>query len=204
MRKIFLIVIPFLILVMGVGCRSVPTGSDRPSALEKKFGAFSVIKEDEDLAVIVDTELARRRKNENYFPLGVKIANKSLESLIIDRESLILVDENENIYYMPDIVELQEKYDKLAPDHKFKSQTGLIGDQILTSFTYFRQAESNFFPQTQGAARIIDSVYIRNKGYMEDLIYFPMPPGGIEGKKLKLRIDVFELEAPFEIHFTVK
>jgi len=38
---------------------------------------------------------------------------------------------------------------------------------------------------------------------MEDLIYFPMPSGGIEGKILKLRLEAPELEIPFEIRFIV-
>lgn len=68
-----------------------------------------------------------------------------LESLTLDRDSLILIDQNDDIYYMPDILELQRYYDKLVADHKFKIQTGLIGDQMLTSFSYYRKAESNFF-----------------------------------------------------------
>ena len=189
------------ILTMIVGCSAYRLKG--PSGEERKFGAFAFIKENENLAVVVDIELTKRRKGENYFPLGVKIANKNLYSLTLDRDSLVLVDENDDIYYMPDIVELQMYYDKLAPDHKFMSQTGLLGDKILTSFSYFRRAESNFFPHTQGAARIIDKVYIQNKGFMEDLIYFPMPPGGIEGKVFKLRVEASELEIPFEISFKV-
>lgn len=196
------ILITFFILVL-LDC--TPTRVQKPNVSEevKKFGTFAYIKENSDLAMVIDVELAKRRMNENYFPLGIKIANKNLEMMLVDRETLHLVDENGNVYTMPDTLELQKNYDKLAPDHKFKSQTGLLGDQLLTSFTYFQKAESNFFPQTQGAARIIDFVNIQKKGYMEDLIYFPMPAGGIKGKKLKLRLDIFELEQPFEISFSV-
>lgn len=201
MKRIFYGALFLFILIMIVGCSAYRW--EGPPLEEKKLGAFAFIKEDENLAVVVDLELTQRRKGENYFPLGVKIANKKLNRLTLDRDSLILVDENDDIYYMPDVVELQMYYDKLAADHKFKSLTGLLGDQILTSFSYFRRAASNFFPQTQGAARVIDMVYIQNKGYMEDLIYFPIPPGGIEGKVLKLRVEAYELEIPFEISFKV-
>jgi hypothetical protein len=169
----------------------------------RKIGAFSYIKENKDLAIVVDLELAKRRLKENYFPLGIKIANKNLDSIIVDRDTLFLVDENDKVYSMPDILEVQKNYDKLGTDHKFKSQTGILGDELLTSFSYFQKALSNFFPQTQGAARVIDTVFIQKKGYMEDLIYFPMPSGGIEGKKLKLRLDVFDLENPFEMTFSI-
>lgn len=204
MRKSFHGVSFFLILVLAASCTSYQAGRGSTIPSVRKFSVFSYIKENKDLAVIVDTELARRRKDEDYFPLGIKIANKSMESLIVDRESLILVDQDGKVYYMPDILELQKNYDLLASDHKFKSQTGLIGDQMLTGFSYFRQALSNFFPETQGAGKVIDRVYMQKKGYMEDLIYFPMPPGGIEGKILVLRLDAPQLEVPFEVHFPVE
>jgi len=201
MRKSFYGISLFLMLALGMSCATYQAGKGIPTV--RKFGFFSYIKENKDLALVVDTELARRRKDENYFPLGIKVANKNLDSLTIDREALILVDQDGTEYAMPDILELQENYDRLTADHKFKTQTGLIGDQVLTSFSYYRQAESNFFPQTQGAGYIINRVYIQKKGYMEDLIYFPMPPGGIEGKTLLLRLASPQLEVPFEIPFPI-
>lgn len=203
MRKFYMISI-LLISISIASCATKRASLEDLPESTKKFGAFSFIRENQDMVVVVDVELAQRRKSEDYFPLGVKIANKNLDSLTLERECFILVDQNDDIYYMPDVLELQRQYDKLVSDHKFKSQTGLLADQMLTSFTYFREAESNFFPQTQGAARVLDWVYIQKKGYMEDLIYFPMPPGGIEGKKLKLRLDAYELETAFEIIFIVK
>ncbi len=201
MKRIYYGVLVLFVLTLIVSCSAYRLKNLYGE--ERKFGAFAFIKENDDMAVVVDIELTKRRKSENYFPLGVKIANKNIFSLTLDRDSLILVDENDDIYYMPGIVELQMYYNKLAPDHKFKSQIGLLGDKLLTSFSYYRKAESNFFPQTQGAARVLDKVFIQNKGYMEDLIYFPMPPGGIDGKVFKLRVEAFELEIPFEIRFKV-
>jgi hypothetical protein len=159
--------------------------------------------EDEHIIVTVDTELTRLRTEEKYFPLSIKIANKRLPSLTLTRNSFILVDENRAPYYMPDIKELQKNYDKLTPDSRYRSQTGLLRDQMPTSFTYYRRAESNFFPATAGGARVIDEVYVRQRGFMEDVIYFPMPPGGIDGKVLIFRIDAEELEVPADIAFSV-
>jgi len=200
MKKIFCLVAVFF---FGASFSSCVTEKVQISGLDKKFGAFSFIREDSNLVMIVDVELAKSRVDENFFPLGIKIANKKLESLIVDRKGLLLVDENDVVYYMPDILELQKSYDKLAPDHKFKIQTGLLGDRMVTSFSFYRQAESNFFPQTQGAARVIDSVYLQKNGFMEDLIYFPRPLGGIKGKRLRLRLDVFGYDQPFEVAFSV-
>jgi hypothetical protein len=159
--------------------------------------------EDEHLIIVVDVELARRRMEQKYFPLSIKIANKRLPGLTLTRNSFILIDENRIPYYMPGVVELKKNYNMLASDSRFRSQTGLLGDQLVSSFSYYRKAESHFFPQTAGAGRVFDEVYVRQRGYMEDLIYFPMPPGGIEGKVLILRIDAEELEVPADIAFTV-
>jgi hypothetical protein len=73
----------------------------------------------------------------------------------------------------------------------------------MTGFSYFRKAEGRLFPQTQGGGRTVDSIYVQTKGYMEDLVYFPMPAGGIRGKILKLRLDVYELGKPLDVAFRV-
>jgi hypothetical protein len=196
-------IICIALLVLVTGCASVPTEETGTMAI-KKVGAYSYMRETPNMAIVVDVELAQKRTEEPYFPLGIKIANKRLDRIIVDRETLVLVDEKDQIYRMPDAIELEEKYNKLVPDYKFKSQTGILGDQVMTSFSFYRKAESRFFPEVQGGARVIDSVYLRTNGYMEDLIYFPMPAGGIKGKNLKLRLDVFELDAPFEIIFPIQ
>jgi hypothetical protein len=38
---------------------------------------------------------------------------------------------------------------------------------------------------------------------MADLVYFPMPEGGIRGKILRLRLDVYELGKPVDVAFLV-
>ena len=182
-----------------------PVVPEDPNTIEiTKVGSYSYMRQSRDLAIVVDVEMARKRTEEAYFPLGIKIANKRLGQVIVDRETLVLVDENGRIYSMPGVVELERNYDKLVPDHKFQSQTGIMGDTLLTGFSYYQKADSRFFPQVQGGGRVIDSVKIRAHGYLEDMIYFPMPEGGIKGRMLRLRLDVYELEKPFEIVFPVQ
>jgi hypothetical protein len=203
MKRAFYGILLVTLVVLVTACATVPP--EKPGTIEiKKVGAFSYMRETSDMAIVVDVELAQKRTEEPYFPLGIKIANKRLNRIVVDRETLVLVDEKDQVYKMPDIVELEQKYNKLVPDHKFQSQTGILGDTLLTSFSYYRRAESRFFPQVQGAARVINSVYLPTTGYMEDLIYFPMPVGGIKGKNLRLRLEVFELDAPFDIIFPIQ
>jgi hypothetical protein len=189
------------LVFLAMGCATVgPAGKGGEAS---RTASFSYTWEDKNLAIIVDVELARRRAEEPYFPLGIKIANKRLNRIIVDRETLFLIDETDAVYPMPSIEELSLKYDKLVPDNKFKSQTGVLGDQIMTGFSYFRKAEGRLFPQTQGGGRTVDAVYVQTKGYMEDLVYFPMPVGGIKGKILRLRLDVYELGKPLDVAFRI-
>jgi len=203
MKKCTLGIFLVALLILAAACASV--APEKPGTIEiQKTGPFTYMRQTSDLAIVVDVELAQRRTGEAYFPLGIKIANKHLSSVLIDRETLVLVDEAGQVYQMPDIVELEKKYDKLVQDHKFQSQTGIIGDTILTSFSYYQKAPSRFFPQVQGGGYVINSVKLRSFAYIEDMIYFPVPPGGIKGKTLKLRLDVFDLDKPFEILFPVQ
>ncbi|NMD11103.1 MAG: hypothetical protein GYA74_08005, partial [Acidobacteria bacterium] len=144
-----------------------PVVPEDPNTIEiTKVGSYSYMRQSRDLAIVVDVEMARKRTEEAYFPLGIKIANKRLGQVIVDRETLVLVDENGRIYPMPGVVELERNYDKLVPDHKFQSQTGIMGDTLLTGFSYYQKADSRFFPQVQGGGRVIDSVKIRAHGYL--------------------------------------
>jgi hypothetical protein len=187
--------------VLAAGC--VTVGPEGKGGEASRTASFSYTWQDPNLAIIVDVELARRRAEEPYFPLGIKIANKRLKRIIVDRETLFLVDEADAVYPMPSVEELSLQYDKLTPDNKFKSQTGILGDQIMTGFSYFRKAEGRLFPQTQGGGRTVRTIYVQTKGYMEDLVYFPMPAGGIKGKTLRLRLDVFELGKPLDVAFRI-
>jgi len=203
MRALFLLLFLFLSGALLLCCGGYNVSDESSSDGGESPGGFIYQGEDEKLIVVVDVELTRRRLEEKYFPLSIKIANKRLRSLTLTRDSFILIDENRIPHYMPDIKELQKNYELLNSDDNFRSQTGFLGDQIVRSFSYYRKAESNFFPKTAGAGRVIDEVYVRQRGYMEDLIYFPMPQDGIQGKVLVLRIDAEELEVPADIAFTV-
>jgi hypothetical protein len=198
--RLFFLVFSIALLI---ACGGYDVNDESSSGGDGNYAGSYFQGEDEHIIVAVDVELTRLRLEEKYFPLSVKVANKRLPSLTLTRNSFIFIDENRIPYYMPDIKELQKNYDKLTPDSKFRSQTGLLRDQMPTSFTYYRRADSNFFPAVAGGGRVINEVYVRQRGFMEDMIYFPMPPDGITGKVVILRVDAEELEVPADIAFSV-
>ena len=132
------------------------------------------------------------------------IANKKLAAVTVTRDSLILIDPSGKTYGMASIQEIQDKYKKLLADSQYRDSSAYTDSQALTSFTSFQVQRSNFFPKASGGARVTNRVILKPRGYIDDRIYFPMPETGIEKQKLILRLVAPELEAPFDVVFTVK
>ncbi len=185
-------------------CRAKRAEEKIISGVDKKVGRYSYKKENLNLIIIVDTETARMRKKEKYFPLDIKVANKDLDSLTLTRENVFLLDEKGNRYHMASVEEILRDYDKLLLDSRFRDEGFVVGNKIATSFEFFIQEKSNFFPVKAGAGRVTDSVIIGRNRFIEDRLYFPMLPEGIEGKKLKLLFEVPELDFPLEVSFFVE
>jgi hypothetical protein len=193
----------FLVCSFLVSCGSQQVETDLPPGLDIKAGAYSYRNENKQVSMVVDYEVARLRKEEKYFPLDIMIANKTLASVTVTRDSLILIDPNGKAYNMADIQEIQDKYEKLWADSQYRDSSAFTDTQSLTSFTNFQAQRSNFFPKSAGGARVTNRVIIRPRGYIDDRVYFAMPETGIDKKKLILRLVAPELEAPFDIIFSV-
>ncbi|MFC2165833.1 hypothetical protein ACFLT2_12670 [Acidobacteriota bacterium] len=184
-------------------CGTKQVETDLPAGLDVKSGMYSYRSEDKEVSVIVDYEVARLRKEENYFPLDIMIANKKLPAVTVTRDSLILIDANGKTYSMASIQEIQDKYQKLWADSQYRDSSAYTDTQSLTSFTQYQVQRSNFFPEAAGGARVTNRVIIRPRGYIDDRVYFPMPETGIEKQKLILRLVAPELESSFDVVFTV-
>lgn len=204
MKQVVLFTLSVGLFLLLISCGTQQVETDLPAGLDKKHGAYSYIREDRQVSMLIDYEVARLRKENMYFPLDVMIANNDLKSVTVTRESLILIDANGKAYGMPTIDEIQNKYSNLWADSLFKYPSVFSDDQSLTSFTFYQVQRSNFFPRTAGAARVTDKVIIRPKGYIEDRLYFPMPDAGIDKQKLILRLVAPELDMSFDVVFTVK
>lgn len=189
------------LFLMSCGGQQVNTGL--PPGLDVKAGAYSYRGESKQVSMVVDYEVARLRKDEKYFPVDVMIANKKLASITVTRDSLILIDASEKTYSMASIQEIQDNYEKLLADSRYRNSSAFTDTQALTSFTSYQVQRSNFFPEAAGGARVTNRVIIRPRGYIDDRVYFPMPETGIEKQKLILRLVASELDAPLDVVFTV-
>jgi hypothetical protein len=173
----------------------------------RKIGYFTFLNEDRSVALIVDVELARMRKTEKFLPLGIRVANKDIYPLKVDRQSFLLVDPTDRTYSMPGYKEVGAAYDKYSLDAKYYALKLFSEGDIMTGFASFRKLPCSFFPHPYKASAmhdvLIDSIEIPQGSFVQDLIYFPRPGSDVTGQKLRLRLQSPELEEPCEVAFIV-
>mgnify|MGYP000692931951 CR=1 FL=1 len=171
--------------------------------LAPKFSRYAYKVEDDQLIVIVDTELARLRLAEPYIPLDITIANKGLYSLTLTRSSFVLIDVSGEEYPLAEIDEVQQLYGKLVADSRYSYENLPLSKHAQTSFNYFGRQRCNFFPWIPGAARVTDVVIMPIRSYIYDRLYFRAPPRERLTEILRLRVEAPELEYPLEIAFQI-
>jgi len=184
-------------------------GQEEKEALAptRKIGYFTFLNEDRSVALVVDVELARMRKAEKYLPLGIRLANKDIYTLKLDRQSLLLVDSADKTYSMPGYKQVEAAYDKYSLDAKYYARKLFTEGDILTGFASFLKLPCSFFPHPFKDSVmhdiLIDSIDMPQRSFIEDLVYFPNPGSDVAGQKLRLRLQGPELEEPCEVAFVV-
>ncbi len=177
------------------------------AGLGRKIGYFTYLDEDRSTALAADVELARMRKAEKYVPLRIWVANKSVSTLKIDRQSLLLVDEAGKTFSMPGFKVVEASYNKYSLDAKYYAREVFKEGDLMTAFSSFQKIPCSFFPQfykTRGIHDVlIDTVDLPQRSFIEDLVYFPNPGAEAMGKALRLRLQEPELEEPLEVGFVV-
>ncbi len=188
--------------------RSLNQEEKEALAPTRKIGYFTFLNEDRSVALLVDVELARMRKAEKYLPLGIRVANKDIYSLKVNRQSLLLVDEAEGKYSMPGFKELEAAYNKYSLDAKYFARKVFSEGDIVTGFASFQKLPCSFFPHPFKDSVmhdiLIDSIDMPQRSFIEDLVYFPKPGSDLAGQKLRLRIQGPELEEPCDVAFIIE
>lgn len=193
-------------LIGASACRFGPRelrGVEAPD-VDRKLSTFAYIEEGELVTFIVDVKATRDRGDERYLPLEVAVANRGLKSLPITRESFVLVDEEGNRFPLASPRELLESYPMLDLDRRYSE----IASIAFARFHTFTRYDSQFSPTRSmgvgGSNLVVDRVTLPRSGYIIDWLYFPMPPGGIEGKRFDLFLSSPALEDPVFVKFRVR
>jgi hypothetical protein len=172
--------------------------------VDKKLSTFVFVEEGKLGSLLVGTRAAQYRREDPYVPLEISVANRGLEKLTLTRESFTLVDETGRRYPCAGPSELMSGYEFLDLDRRLQE----IREIVFNRFSAFTRYPSQFSPVRQGSALpgtstlVRDAVYLPRFGYIIDMLYFPMPDGGIpSGRVFELFLDAPELEEPIYCKF---
>jgi len=176
----------------GTPGREIRSASD----VDRKFDNTSYIEEGELVALIAGTRVAIARKNPDFIPIEVAIVNKGLPALSLNRESFTLVDSDGTSYPMLDGKEVGKKYN-IDVDRRLATLPPVVrgifggysqvGASLTTSF-------DNPIPR---------ELYIQRHAWAAELIYFPMPEGGAQGRVFELFMNARELDDPVFVRFEI-
>jgi hypothetical protein len=191
------------LLAAAPGCVRQPMRGVPATGLDRKLSTFAFIEEGDLVTVIVDVLATRDRGEHAYVPLEVAIANQGLKHLRLTRESFSLVDDAGQRYPLSTARELIEGYDLLDHDRRVAELVRILPSRFAT----FTRYPSRFSPQPMGPddrpTLVLDSVTLPQYGYLLDVLYFPMPAGGVNRKTLELFVESADLPDPVFVRFSV-
>lgn len=192
-----------LVLLAASGCVRQPLRGVPATGLDRKLSTFAYIEEGDLVTVIVDVLATRDRGEHAYVPVEVAIANQGLKHLRLTRESFSLVDDAAQRYPLSTARELIEGYDLLDHDRRVAELAKILPSRFAT----FTRYPSRFSPQPMASgdrpSLVLDSVTLPRYGYLLDVLYFPMPVGGVNGKTLELFVESADLPDPVFVRFSV-
>ena len=158
-------------------------------------------KEEGAVAVLVaGVDAARFIRKEPYFPLFVLLANRSAQTFEITRESFMLEDPLGRQYAMPPAREVTANYPRLDLDRRLFRQNRQFTASAVNLMT---SIPSEFFPSASRRTVLNEQVSLPPQGYLEDVLYFPIPESGLNGVPLRLLFRDRTLSDPIQVVFEV-
>ena len=149
---------------------------------------------------VVDAFPASLERTSGYIPLRIAVAvtDKGVP-VKITPDSFTLIDAQGVATPVASYSSLMKGYDRRTADQTLFRQYPM---QLNNDFRSLRLVGSNFFPPPGGGTRI-PAVELGAFTWFRDVLYFPMPAGGIDGT-MTLRLSAPGLEAPLDVIFSIK
>jgi hypothetical protein len=182
------------------GCMSLERNPNVVSPYSDKLSAFNYKEDGSVASLVVGVDGARFIRKEAYFPLYVQVGNKSKVTFTITREAFTLEDPLGRQYSIAPAREVAENYGRLDLDRRLFVQNRQFTATGVGLMTYI---PSDFYPSSARRSLLIEQVSLPPRGYMEDVIYFPIPESGLNGVPLRLLFKVKEIEEPIQVVFEV-
>lgn len=112
--------------------------------------------------------------------------------LRITRESFYLADPEGNRTGLAPLSEVIRGYRFLNLDRSLLKDRGVLE----TRFDFYTRIPSRFFPVPAGPELVRDRVELPRGTYLQDVLYFPSPRGGLRDRRFDLFLDCKPLEDP--------
>ena len=187
-----------LLMTLAAGCASAPN-PNIVSPVSKKLSTFNYKDEGSLLLIVVGTEAAQYNVKEKYFPLFVTMANKQAATLHITRESFSFEDSLGRRYSPLPVEIIQAEYHRGEFDRKLFRENYAF---TATSVERYTPIPSNFYPSvTRGIVH--DDIQLPRFGYLNDVLYFPVPEQGVQGGPFRLSFKTPELEEGVVVTFNI-
>ena len=169
------------------------------SEFSPKLSTF-VYKEEGTLVFLsVGVEAARYDREQKYFPLFITLANKDVAVLNITPESFTFEDLLGQKYSPLPVATIESEYRREVFDRKMYAQTL---SHTATAVDRYNRIPSNFYPALKGGI-VNDRVQLPRFGYLNDVLYFPVPEDGLGLGPFHLHFKAPELEEAVVVAFDI-
>jgi len=187
-----------LAAVLLTACASTPN-PNVVSPLSAKLSTFNFKDEGSLVLLVVGVEAAQYNVKERYFPLFITLANKGADTLHVTRESFTFEDSLGHRYSPLPVTTVEAEYHRGEFDRKlFRQNFSFTGSSVER----FTPIPSNFYPSvTRGIVH--DNIQLPRFGYLDDILYFPVPEEGIQGGPFHLYFKTAELEEAVVVAFEI-
>jgi len=187
-----------LFLLLPAACASTPN-PNVVSPYSTKLSPFNYKDEGTLIFLSVGVEAAQYNVRETYFPLFITMANKGATTLHVTPESFAFEDSLGRRYSPTPLTVIQSEYHRGEFDLKLFRQNYSF---TATSVDRYTPIASNFYPSvTRGVVN--DNLQVPRFGYINDLLYFPVPEQGVMGGPFRLYFKTPELEEAVVVTFEI-
>ncbi|ANM31567.1 hypothetical protein ABI59_21380 [Acidobacteria bacterium Mor1] len=191
MKKSFLPIVGLALLLAGL-----PASAQ--GALSEEIALDTYRDGSERLTVVLGSYPASRHELDAFIPIPVAIGLEDSPAITLSPENFVLVDPDGVEYPAAGFGEIRNQYRKAAYDRSLLRLRPLVTGP---GFARKLRLPSNFYPARSDGMRF-DDVELSRQTWIADVLYFPMPDGGLNGP-LTLRVAGKGIASPVEVRFEV-
>jgi hypothetical protein len=199
-RPLIALMLCALFLAPILASQHEPEKGDAATSHESDY--FTFMETNGGVTLFVDSEIAMWHVDDAYFP--VQFALGALRAKGKDGVELMLGDFTlltpDGKAYKP------ASYDDIMKKYKTRQEDNnlVLSDPIRTQETFdaFSLVTAAFYPETMSPRMKAEGVELPASTYTRDLLYFPMPEGGLGGV-LTLVVETPQIDPPLMVKFRV-